>query len=90
MENRHSKQKICIIRHYLNKLSHNFLKENCHGITPTVVYNYTRNWIYDENAPWTMRAQMLNDPQNPKHPRQAPLVPPLREWFFFRGDKVIL
>lgn len=64
-----------------------FLIENKHGITPPVVYNYTKNWVYDENAPWTMKAQMLNDPQNPQKV-QHKLVPPLREWFFYRGDKV--
>lgn len=58
-------------------------------MTPTVVYNYTRDWIYDENAPWTMKSQLLNDPQNPKKPRDRIVVPPLKEWFFFRGDKVM-
>ncbi len=25
-------------------------------MTPTVVYDYTKHWIYDENAPWTSAA----------------------------------
>lgn len=59
-----------------------------HGITPPVVYNYTKNWIFDENAPWTGRAQMVNDPKNPNKPHDSIIVPPLKDWFFFRGDKV--
>ena len=25
-------------------------------MTPVVVYDYTKDWIYDENAPWTTSA----------------------------------
>jgi len=25
-------------------------------MTPPVVYDYTKHWIYDENAPWTSAA----------------------------------
>ena len=59
--------------------------ENIHKITPTVVYNYTKDWIYDENAPWTTMAQIKNDPTKN---RQPVLVEPLLEWTFFRGDRV--
>ena len=50
-----------------------------------MVYNYTKDWIYDENAPWTSVAQFKNNPSKKKKPI---LVPPLLEWTFFRGDKV--
>ena len=64
--------------------------ENSHYITPTVVYNYTRDWIFDENAPWTSEAIMRNDPaRRRKSDEKYKLIPPLLEWFYYRGDKVI-
>lgn len=53
-----------------------------------MVYNYTKDWHYDENAPWTTAAEIENDPASFKK-RQPVFVPPLKDWFFFRGDKVI-
>jgi hypothetical protein len=53
------------------------------------VYNYTKDWIYDENAPWTTAAESENDPSMPQNKmRKQIFVPPLKDWFFFRGDKV--
>jgi hypothetical protein len=57
-------------------------------ITPTVIYNYTKDWIYDENAPWTTEAIMKNDPARQK--KTQIYVPPLLEWFFYRGDRVCI
>lgn len=62
--------------------------ENNHGITPPVVYNYTKNWIYDENAPWSSENQRKNDPNSMSHKREKPLVAPLKDWVWFRGDLV--
>ncbi|CAF0775351.1 unnamed protein product [Brachionus calyciflorus] len=59
--------------------------ENTHEMTPPVIYNYTKDWVFDEYAPWTKMAQIKNDPRKQ---RSTLIVPPLREWFFFRGDKV--
>lgn len=59
--------------------------ENTHEMTPPVIYDYHKNWVYDEFAPWTKMAQIRNDPRRPK---KNILVPPLKEWFYFRGDKV--
>ena len=53
------------------------------------MYNYTKDWIYDENAPWTTAAESENDPSMPQNKmRKQIFVPPLKDWFFFRGDKV--
>jgi hypothetical protein len=57
-------------------------------MTPTVVYDYTKDWIYDENAPWTTLAETVNDPSQ-KKTKAVQIVPPLPEWHFFRGDRVI-
>lgn len=62
--------------------------ENNHYMTPTVVYDYTKDWIYDENAPWTTAAQDVNDPANANRRRKVQIVLPLKEWHFFRGDRV--
>ena len=58
-------------------------------MAPQVVYNYTKDWIYDENAPWTSQAENVNSPIN-RNKRQfkVKFVPPLPEWHFFRGDRV--
>ena len=61
--------------------------ENIHRITPPVVYNYTKDWVYDENAPWTTMAQYKNDPASRPKPKSV-IVPPILEWTFFRGDSV--
>ncbi len=53
------------------------------------MYNYTKDWIYDENAPWTTAAESENDPSMPQNKiRKQIFVPPLKDWFFYRGDKV--
>lgn len=59
--------------------------ENTHEMTPPVIYNYTKDWVYDQHAPWTQLAKITNDPRTRRKPA---IVPPLKEWFFFRGDKV--
>jgi hypothetical protein len=59
--------------------------ENTHGITPPVVFNYTKDWVYTENAPWTTAAEQENDP---RMPRKQVFVPPIRDFFFHRGDRV--
>ena len=62
-------------------------EENLHGITPTVVYDYTKDWVYTEHAPWTTQAADENNPANRQRKRPV-FVPPLAEWFYFRGDQV--
>ena len=58
-------------------------------MAPPVIYNYTRDWIYDENAPWTTAAETTNDPtQRNRRNSLIKYVPPLPEWHFFRGDRV--
>ena len=59
--------------------------ENNHYMTPPVVYDYNKDWVYDQHAPWTKLAQMNN---NSKQRKERVIVPPLKEWLFFRGDKV--
>lgn len=54
-------------------------------MTPPVVYDYAKDWVYDQYAPWTKMAQIKNDP---KQPKARLFVPPLKDWFFYRGDKV--
>lgn len=61
--------------------------ENSHYITPPVIYNYTKDWIFDEHAPWTTEAEMTNDPTT-RNRKPAPIVPPVFEWLIFRGDRV--
>ena len=46
-----------------------------------MVYNYTKDWIYDENAPWTSAAEVENDPSRNKN-RKLIFVPPLQNWYF--------
>ena len=54
-------------------------------MTPPVVYNYTKNWLFSDKAPWTSEAMSENDPNKKKI---YPIVPPLKDWFWFRGDIV--
>ena len=73
-----------IIKLYFNQKI--YLKiENNHGMTPPVVYNYTQDWIYSEKAPWTTEAANEN---NPAKKKVHPIVAPLKDWFWFRGDFV--
>ena len=60
-------------------MQHQKQTENNHYITPPVVYNYTKDWIYDENAPWTTAAEVTNDPGRKKDHKQI-FVPPLKDW----------
>jgi hypothetical protein len=60
--------------------------DNNHGITPTVVFNYTKDFIYDKSAPWTTESQFTNNPQ--KRNKNKVLVPPIKEWGFYLGDRV--
>jgi large subunit ribosomal protein L24 len=54
-------------------------------MTPTVTYDYNKDWVFDKHAPWTKMAQIKNAERN----KSKIIVPPLRDWYFFRGDKVI-
>jgi large subunit ribosomal protein L24 len=54
-------------------------------MTPEVVYDYNKDFTFDQHAPWTKMATITNDVTRYKQPV---IVPPLKEWFFFRGDKV--
>ena len=56
-------------------------------MTPPVVYDYTKDWHYDENAPWTSAASEKNDPSQNQH-KKIQIVLPLKHWFFHRGDRV--
>ena len=56
-------------------------------MTPTVVYDYTKDWKFTEHAPWTTAAENENDPLRRKK-SALQIVPPLAEWFFYRGDRV--
>lgn len=61
--------------------------ENNHYMTPTVVYDYNKDWVYDENAPWTTAAADKNDPSSNRN-KQVQVVLPLKDWTFYRGDRV--
>jgi hypothetical protein len=50
------------------------------------VFDYTKDWLYTENAPWTTAAEQENDPRRPN--RKQVFVPPLKDFFFHRGDQV--
>ena len=56
-------------------------------MTPTVIFNYIKSWRYTEHAPWTTEAQNENNPLN-KNKKEIPIVFPLKEWYWFKGDKV--
>ena len=60
-------------------------KENNYYLTPTVVINYTKNWIYTDDAPWTTAAISQNNPVK-KIEKVHPV--PLKDWFWHRGDFV--
>ena len=45
-----------------------------------MVYDYTKDWIYDENAPWTTSAEIKNDPGQKKSHDKI-FVPPLKDWW---------
>lgn len=52
-----------------------------------MVYNYVKEWAFDEDAPWTTMNQNKNDPV--RRDKKKPVrVPPIFDWTFFRGDKV--
>ena len=44
------------------------------------MYDYTKDWIYDEKAPWTTAAEVTNDPGRKKDHKQI-FVPPLKDWW---------
>jgi hypothetical protein len=85
--------KVSIILH-TKKKKNSFISltqnlENNHGITPTVVLNTNTPWKFDQHAPWTKLAKMSNDVASAgKKKIQPVIIPPLKDWFYFRGDKV--
>jgi hypothetical protein len=56
-------------------------------MTPEVVYDYNKDFVFNQHAPWTKMAMLANDATKFRKPV---IVPPLKDWFFFRGDKVKL